>query len=98
MASDESAQDLNLLYSELLVLLKQEEELREETQRKLEKAKAVVDPRKEFNRWLQSKAGKSWKTKQFEFQKGKCAACDEPLRFTDVVFCFGRRYPKTASS
>ena len=38
MASDKSAQNLNLLYSELLVLLKQEEELRKETQRKLEKS------------------------------------------------------------
>ena len=85
MASSESAQNLNLLYSELIVLLKQEEELRQETQRKLEKAKAVVDPRKEFNKWLKTKAGKSWKNKQFEFQEGKCAACDEPLRFTDAV-------------
>lgn len=85
MASDKSAQNLNLLYSELLVLLKQEEELRKETQRKLEKAKAVIDPRKEFNRWLQTKTGKSWKNKQFEFQEGKCVACNEPLRFADAV-------------
>ena len=85
MASDESAQNLNLLYGELLVLLKQEEELRQETQRKLEKAKAVVDPRKEFNKWLKTKTGKSWKNKQFEFQEEKCAACNEPLRFADAV-------------
>jgi 5-methylcytosine-specific restriction endonuclease McrA len=85
MTSDESAQNLNLVYSELFVLLRQEEELREETKRKLEKAKAVIDPRKEFNRWLQTKAGKSWKNKQFELQEGKCAACDELLRFPDAV-------------
>jgi len=85
MASNRSAENLNLLYSELLVLLKQEEELRKETQKKLEKAKAVIDPRKEFNRWLQTQSGKSWKNKQFELQEGQCAACNEPLRFADAV-------------
>lgn len=85
MASDELAQHLNLLYSELLVLLKQEEELRQETQGNLEKAKSLIDPRKEFNKWLQTKSGKSWKNKQFEFQEGKCAACGELLRFPDTV-------------
>ena len=40
-----SADNLARLYGELFVLLQQEEKLRQETERKLEKAKGVIDPR-----------------------------------------------------
>lgn len=82
--STNSSDDLALLYSELLVLLGQEEKIRKETERRLEKAKATIDPRKEFNKWLKTKAGQGWKEKQFRYQEGKCAACSESLRFADV--------------
>lgn len=80
-----SADNLAQLYSELLVLLKQEEDLRKETEEKLTKARLIIDPRKEFNRWLQTNAGKSWKQKQFEYQGGNCPACSNHLRFADAV-------------
>lgn len=81
----DSANNLARLYSELLVLLKQEEEIRRETERRLAKAKAAIDPRKEFNKWLQTNAGQIWKQKQFKYQDGNCAACGDPLRFADAV-------------
>jgi hypothetical protein len=80
-----SSNNLNQLYSELFVLLKQEENLRRETEKKLAKAKAFFDPRQEFNKWLQTNEGKNWKQKQFQYQNGKCSACKETLRFTDAV-------------
>ncbi|ALF55142.1 HNH endonuclease [Nostoc piscinale CENA21] len=80
-----SADNLARLYSELLVLLAQEEEIRKSTEEKLARAKSVIDPRKEFNKWLQSNAGKTWKQKQFQYQEGKCAACGESLRSADAV-------------
>lgn len=80
-----SADQLNQLYSELFVLLQEEEKLRAKTEKILAEAKATIDPRKEFNRWLKTKAGKTWKSKQFEYQKGKCAACSDELRFADAV-------------
>lgn len=67
------------------MLLKQEEDLRKETEEKLAKARSIIDPRKEFNKWLQSNTGKRWKQKQFEYQDGKCPACSDPLRFVDAV-------------
>lgn len=57
--STDSSDNLARLYSELLVLLKQEEEIRKETEKKLAKANASVDPRKEFNKWLRSNAGQA---------------------------------------
>lgn len=63
----DSTDKLAQLYSELLVLLKQEEDLRKETEEKLAKARSMTDPCKEFNKWLQSNAGKRWKQKQFEY-------------------------------
>ncbi|AFY47457.1 HNH endonuclease [Nostoc sp. PCC 7524] len=83
--SNGSADNLARLYSELIVLLAQEEEIRQITAEKLSKAKSVIDPRKEFNKWLQSNAGKTWKQKQFQYQEGKCSACGESLRFADAV-------------
>ncbi|MEA5620181.1 HNH endonuclease [Cronbergia sp. UHCC 0137] len=80
-----SADRLNMLYSELFVLLQQEEELRRETEKKLEEARMIVDPRQEFNRWLKTNAGQAWKLKQFEYQNSKCAACHTSLRFADAV-------------
>jgi 5-methylcytosine-specific restriction endonuclease McrA len=80
-----SADNLARLYSELLVLLKQEEDLRQKTEEKLTKARLIINPRKEFDKWLQTNAGKSWKQKQFEYQDGKCPACGDPLRFADAV-------------
>lgn len=77
--------NLARIYSELLVLLKQEEEIRKETEKRLAKAKASIDPRKEFNKWLQTNAGQDWKQKQFKYQNGKCAACGDSLRFADTV-------------
>jgi 5-methylcytosine-specific restriction endonuclease McrA len=51
----------------------------------LAKANTSVDPRKEFNKWLQTKAGQTWKQKQFEYQARKCAACGDSLRFADAA-------------
>lgn len=59
--------------------------LRQETERKLEKAKAVIDPRKQFNNWLKTNSGQTWKRKQFELQGSMCAACKTSLRFEDAV-------------
>jgi 5-methylcytosine-specific restriction endonuclease McrA len=83
--SSNSADRLNMLYSELFVLLHQEEELRRKTEKKLEEARMAVDPRQEFNRWLKTNAGRIWKLKQFEYQHSKCAACHTSLRFEDAV-------------
>lgn len=80
-----SSDDLNRLYSELLVLLNQEEEMRRETEKRLAKATASIDPRKEFNKWLKTNTGQAWKQKQFKYQDSKCAACSDPLRFADAV-------------
>lgn len=82
---NDSADNLARLYSELFVLLKQEEEIRKETEEKLSRARAAIDPRKEFNKWLKTNAGKTWKLKQYEYQDSKCAACRDPLRFADAV-------------
>jgi 5-methylcytosine-specific restriction endonuclease McrA len=79
------ADNLLKLYGELSVLLKQEAEIRKETERRLAKANSMIDPRKEFNQWLRTNAGKLWKQKQFEYQKGECAACGDSLRFSDTV-------------
>lgn len=49
----------SILLNIVLVLLQQEEEIRKETERRLAKAKAAVDPRKEFSKWLQTSAGKT---------------------------------------
>lgn len=75
----------SILLNIVLVLLQQEEEIRKEAERRLAKAKAAVDPRKEFCKWLQTSAGKTRKHKQFEYQDSTCAACGDPLRFADAV-------------
>jgi 5-methylcytosine-specific restriction endonuclease McrA len=80
-----SAEKLTQLYSELLVLLTQEESIRKETEDQLAKARAAIDPRREFNKWLQTNAGQTWKQKQYEYQEGNCAACSAPGRFADMV-------------
>ena len=85
MCTTDSLDNLARLYNELLMLLKQEEEIRKETERRLTKAKAFIDPRKEFNKWLQTNAGQSWKQKQFNYQNSRCAACHDSLRFADAV-------------
>jgi len=81
----DSSDNLAMFYSELLVLLKQEEEIRKETEKRLAKAKASIDPRKEFNNWLKTNSGQTWKQKQFKYQDSKCAACGDSLRFADAV-------------
>jgi len=81
----DSVEHLARLYSELLVLLKQEEDIRKETEKTLAKAEAFISPRKEFNKWLQTRAGQTWKQKQFHYQASKCAACGDSLRFADAV-------------
>lgn len=83
--STNSSDNLARRYSELLRLLKQEEEIRKETGNRLAKAKASIDPRKEFNKWLQTNAGQAWKQKQFKYQDGRCAACGDSFRFVDAV-------------
>lgn len=82
---NDSADNMVRLYSELLALLRQEEEIRRDTEEKLLKARAAIDPRKEFNKWLKTNAGQTWKRKQFEHQDSKCAVCKDPLRFADAV-------------
>jgi len=59
--TEQSADKLNRLYSEMLVLLEKEKKIFRETEKVLAKAKAIIDPRKEFNKWLQSAEGKTWK-------------------------------------
>ena len=81
----DSSDNLVRLYSELLVLLKQEEEIRKETEKRLAKAKSSIDPRKEFNKWLQTNTGQTWKQKQFKYQDSKCAHCGDSLRFSDAI-------------
>lgn len=81
--TESSSDKLNRLYSEMYVLLEKEEKMRHETEKLLAKAKAMIDPRKEFNKWLKSSEGKAWKNKQFEYQDGKCAYCGESLRLAD---------------
>jgi 5-methylcytosine-specific restriction endonuclease McrA len=83
--NSDSAENLAQLYGELLVLLSQEEAIRKETEAKLAKARAAIDPRKEFNKWLQTHEGQNWKQKQYAYQAGSCAACNLPLRFADMV-------------
>ena len=83
--TEQSADKLNQLYSEMLVLLEKEKKIFDETKRILAQAKAMIDPRKEFNKWLQSSEGQVWKQKQFEYQDGKCAYCGDPLRLPDAV-------------
>ncbi|MFO5528674.1 MAG: HNH endonuclease [Cuspidothrix sp.] len=83
--SNNSADKLNQLYSEMYILLQKEEEIRKQTAEVLNKAKAAIDPRREFNNWLKSSEGKSWKKKQFDYQECKCAYCGELLRFADAV-------------
>ncbi|CDM98164.1 conserved protein of unknown function [Limnospira indica PCC 8005] len=82
--TESSSDKLNQLYSEMLVLLQKEEKMRQETEKLLAKAKKMIDPRNEFNKWLKSSEGKDWKKKQFEYQNGKCASCGETLRFADA--------------
>ncbi|BAZ84374.1 MULTISPECIES: HNH endonuclease signature motif containing protein [Nostocales] len=83
--SNNSANKLNQLYSEMFILLQKEEKLRKQTAEVLAKAKATIDPRREFNNWLKSSEGQSWKKKQFDYQECKCAYCGELLRFADTV-------------
>ena len=83
--STDSSDNLAGLYSEMLVLLKQEAEMLKETEKRLTQAKIAVDPRREFNKWLQTNGGQAWKQKQFKYQDSKCAACDDSLRFADAV-------------
>lgn len=59
--TEQSADKLNRLYSEMLVLLEKEKKIFDETERILAKAKAMIDPRKEFNKWLRSSEGEAWK-------------------------------------
>lgn len=73
------------LYQELALLLLKEEQLLKQTEDLLNKAKATIDPRQEFNKWLRSSEGKIWKQKQYKYQGGKCAYCKEDLRFADAV-------------
>lgn len=80
-----SADNLARLYGELFILLEQEAKLRQETECQLEKAKVVIDPRKQFNNWLKTNSGQTWKRKQFELQGSMCAACKTLLRFEDAV-------------
>ncbi|MFH7028699.1 MAG: hypothetical protein ACHBN1_25720 [Heteroscytonema crispum UTEX LB 1556] len=63
----DSADKLTQLYGEMFILLQKEEKIRKETQKVLAKAKTAIDPRKEFNKWLKSVEGKTWKHKQFEY-------------------------------
>lgn len=78
-------QNNNNLYRELALLLLKEEDLRRKTEQLLTQAKKVIDPRQEFNKWLQSSEGKRWKQKQYDYQSRKCAYCQEELRFSDAV-------------
>ncbi|WP_201769154.1 hypothetical protein [Aphanizomenon flos-aquae] len=55
--SNNSANKLNQLYSEMFILLQKEEKLRKQTAEVLAKAKATIDPRREFNNWLKSSEG-----------------------------------------
>ncbi|MEX0270142.1 hypothetical protein AB3R30_13440 [Leptolyngbyaceae cyanobacterium UHCC 1019] len=80
---NDSTNNLARLYSELLVFLEQEEQIRKETEKKLAKARLSVDPRKEFNKWLQTNTGKSWEQKQFEYQECKCSACSDLVGWKD---------------
>ncbi|MBP0001826.1 MAG: HNH endonuclease [Cyanobacteria bacterium SID2] len=80
-----SSQRLMELYNEMQILLEREEKLRRETENLLQKARKVIDPRDEFNKWLRSLEGKTLKQKQYEYQDGKCAYCKETLRFEDAV-------------
>jgi 5-methylcytosine-specific restriction endonuclease McrA len=73
------------LYNELQNLLVKEEILRRETEALLKNAQKKIDPRAEFNNWLQSSDGQSWRQKQYEYQKRCCAYCKESLRFEDSV-------------
>lgn len=76
---------LSELYNEMYILLRKEEKLRKETEKVLDEAKASIDPRQEFNKWLKSKEGQTWKDKQFKYQERKCAYCSELLLFPDAV-------------
>lgn len=67
------------------MLLKEEEAIRKKTEEVLARAKANIDPRREFNKWLKTNSGQEWKKKQFKYQESKCAACGESLRFADAV-------------
>lgn len=80
-----SADRLNQLYSEMLILLQKEERIRQDTEKILAKANTAINPRQEFNKWLKSSEGKAWKHKQFNYQEDKCAYCGELLRFADAV-------------
>lgn len=83
--SHDRKDELEYLYREMILLLQEEESLTSETESLLRKAKNLVDPRREFNNWLRSERGKQWKRKQFEYQQGKCAFCQEQLRYEDAV-------------
>ncbi|MFP4133051.1 MAG: HNH endonuclease, partial [Halothece sp.] len=77
--------ELESLYRQMYLLLQEEESLRSETEDLLKRAKKIVDPRQEFNKWLRSSKGQEWKRKQFEYQQKKCAFCKEILRYEDAV-------------
>jgi len=81
----DSSDNLDLQYGQLFIFQSQEEEIRKETEEILAKARSFIDPRKEFNKWLQTNFGRDWKQKQFKYQESKCAYCCDSLRFADAV-------------
>lgn len=81
----DSSDNLDLQYGQLFIFQSQEEEIRKETEEILAKARSFVDPRKEFNKWLQTNVGRDWKQNQFKYQQSKCAYCCDSLRFADAV-------------
>lgn len=83
--SNYSADKENELYRERAIVRKKGQDVLVNVEAALKKGKTATDPRQQFNNWLRSKEGKTWRKAEFQYRNGICAYCNTPMREADAV-------------
>ncbi|MEM8642230.1 MAG: HNH endonuclease signature motif containing protein [Cyanobacteria bacterium P01_G01_bin.54] len=75
--TDDLSHELNRLYQEQILGAEKREQVLEQTDAVLAKARQLLNPRRQFMNWARSEQGQAWKIDQFERQGGQCARCQK---------------------
>ena len=65
----------------LMKSIKATDRQRQSLQVETKEIEEYYNPRREFNRWSQSQAGREWKQQKWEKQNKCCAICSKPVDF-----------------
>jgi len=82
---NEKSQSRESLYTERHILRQEGEAILEDVKDLLKKTSSINDPRQQFNNWLKSQEGQTWKKQEFIRRNGLCAYCGEQMREQDAV-------------